>query len=109
MMHIPSLRSMCSSASGLSTLASTIRTILQDDCGHTWLRTSATSFQPSYWSTSDPFAFPSHVEQCFYIPYPPDPEEWSLVVTYVPRFCSIVGEKPDFVITSTVEVDEDHI
>ena len=70
------------------------------------LRTSATSFQPLHWSTSKPFDFPSHLEQCFYIPYPPQPEEWSLVVTYVPRSRSIVGEKPDVVIASMEEVDD---
>ena len=51
-----------------SNLAGPTRTILQDECGHTRLKTS--SFVSSQWSTSDPFAFPSHVEQCFYIPYP---------------------------------------
>jgi len=90
-----------------SNLAGPTRTILQDECGHTRLKTS--SFVSSQWSTSDPFAFPSHVEQCFYIPYPPDPEEWSLVVTYVPRSRSIVGEKPEVVITSNPEVDEEHV
>ena len=92
-----------------SNLAGAACTILQDECGHTRLKTSATSFQASHWSTSEPYAFPSHVEQCFYIPYPLDPEDWSLVVTYVPRSRSIVGEKPDVVIASTSEVDEDHI
>ncbi|CAM6039049.1 unnamed protein product, partial [Sphagnum compactum] len=57
--------------------------------------------------TSEPFTFPSHVEQCFYLPYPPNPEEWSLVVTYVPRSRSILGEKPEVVFT-TSEVDDDH-
>ena len=80
--------------------------ILEEECGHTRLRTSATSFQPLHWSTSEPFAFPSHLEQCFYMPYPPTPEERSLVVTYVPQSRSIVGEKPDFVITSIDEVDD---
>ncbi|CAM6045947.1 unnamed protein product [Sphagnum compactum] len=83
-------------------------TVVQDECGHTRLKTSATSYQPSHWQTSEPFTFPSHVEQCFYLPYPPNPEEWSLVVTYVPRSRSILGEKPEVVFT-TSEVDDDHV
>ena len=71
------------------------------------MKTSATSFVSSNWSTSDPFAFPSHVEQCFFIPYPPDLEEWSLVVTYVPRSRPIVGEAVEVLITSTIERDEE--
>ncbi len=83
-------------------------TVVQDECGHTQLKTSATSYQPSHWQTSEPFTFPSHVEQCFYLPYPPNPEEWSLVVTYVPRSCSILGEKLEVVFT-TSEVDDEHV
>ncbi len=90
-------------------LAGHNRTVLQDECGFTRLRTSATSFQPSHWQTSEPFTFPSHVEQCFYIPYPPDPEEWSLVITYVPRSRSIVGEKPEVIVVSTMDEDEDQV
>jgi hypothetical protein len=89
-------------------LAGANRTVVQDECGHTRLKTSATSYQPSHWQTSEPFTFPSHVEQCFYLPYPPDPEEWSLVITYVPRSHSILGEKPEVVFT-TSEVDDDHV
>ncbi len=37
-------------------------TVVQDECGHTRLKTSATSYQPSHWQTSEPFTFPSHVE-----------------------------------------------
>jgi hypothetical protein len=84
------------------------RTVVQDECEHTRLKTSATSYQPSHWQTSEPFTFPSHVEQCFYLPYPLDPEEWSLVVTYVPQSRSILGEKPKVVFT-TFEVDDDHV
>jgi hypothetical protein len=83
-------------------------TIAQDECGHTWLKTSATSYQPSHWQTSKPFTFPNHVEQCFYLPYPPNLKEWSLVVTYVPRSHSILDEKPEVVLT-TSEVDDDHV
>ncbi|CAK9200352.1 unnamed protein product [Sphagnum troendelagicum] len=83
-------------------------TVVQDECGHTRLKTSATSYQRSHWQTSEPFTFPSHVEQCFYLPYPPNPEEWSLVVTYVPRSRSILGEKPEVVFT-TSEVDDEHV
>jgi hypothetical protein len=89
-------------------LASANCTVVQDECGHTRLKTSATIYQPSHWQSSEPFTFPSHVEQCFYLPYPPNPEEWSLVVTYVPRSRSILGEKPEVVFT-TSEVDDDHI
>jgi hypothetical protein len=97
MMYIQSLKSMCLSASVKVNLAGANCTVLQDECGHTRLKTSATSYQPSHWQTSEPFTFPSHVEQCFYLPYPPDPEEWSLVVTYVPRLRSIIGEKLEVV------------
>ncbi|CAM6103867.1 unnamed protein product [Calypogeia fissa] len=90
-------------------LAGANRTVLQDECGHTRLKTLATSFQLSHWQTSKPFCFPSHVEQCFYIPYPLDPEEWSLVITYVPRSCSIVGEKPEIMVVSTPNEDEDQV
>ncbi|CAM6045796.1 unnamed protein product [Sphagnum compactum] len=89
-------------------LAGANYTVVQDECGHTRLKTSATSYQPSHWQTPEPFTFPSHVEQCFYLPYPPNPEEWSLVVTYVPQSRSILGEKPEVVFT-TSEVDDDHI
>ncbi len=89
-------------------LAGANRTVVQDECGHTRLKTSATSYQPSHRQTSEPFTFPSHVEQCFYLPYPPNPEEWSLVVTYVPRSRSILGEKLEVVFT-TSEVDHDHV
>ncbi|CAM6122781.1 unnamed protein product [Calypogeia fissa] len=43
-------------------LAGENHTVLQDECGFTRLRTSATSFQPSHWQTSEPFAFPRHLE-----------------------------------------------
>ncbi len=33
-------------------LASANRTIVQDECGHTRLKTSATSYQPFHWQTS---------------------------------------------------------
>jgi Domain of unknown function (DUF4216) len=84
-------------------LAGQNRTVFQDETGFTRLKTSSTSFQQSHWQTSEPFAFPTHVEQCFYIPYPPDPDEWSLVVTYVPRSRSIVGEKPDIMVVTNVD------
>jgi hypothetical protein len=89
-------------------LAGANRTVIQDECGHTRLKTSATSYQPSHWQTSEPFTFPCHVEQCFYLPYPPDPEEWSLVVTYVPRSRSIIGENAEVVFT-TSERDDDQV
>jgi hypothetical protein len=69
------------------------------------VKTFATSYQSSHWQTSEPFTFPSHVEQCFYLPYPRDLEEWSLVVTFVPRLRSIIGEKPEVVLT-TSDVDD---
>jgi len=90
-------------------LAGANRIVLQDECGHTRLKTSTISFQPSHWQTSEPFTFPSHVAQCFYIPYLLDPEEWSLVVTYVPRSRSIVGEKPEVLVTSSSQEDEDQV
>lgn len=79
------------------------RTVLQDDSGFTRLKTSATSFQVSHWRTSEPFTFPSHLEQCFYIPYPLDPEEWSLVIKYVPRSRSIVSEKLEVIVVSNLD------
>jgi Domain of unknown function (DUF4216) len=84
-------------------LAGQNRTVFQDETGFTRLKTSSTSFQQSHWQTSEPFAFPTHVEQCFYIPYPPDLDEWSLVVTYVSRSRSIVGEKPDIMVVTNVD------
>ena len=90
-------------------LAGANRTVLQDECGHTRLKTSVTSFQPSHWQTSEPFCFPSHVEQCFYIPYPPEPEEWSLVITYVPQSRSIVGEKPEVMVVTTPDEDPNKV
>ncbi len=44
-------------------LAGANYTVVQDECGHTRLKTSATSYQRSHWQTSEPFTFPSHVEQ----------------------------------------------
>jgi hypothetical protein len=38
----------------------------------------------------------------------PKPRGGSLVVTYVPRSRSILGEKPEVVLT-TSEVDDDHV
>jgi hypothetical protein len=84
------------------------QSVIQDECGHTRLKTSATSYQPSHWQTSEPFTFCCQVEQCFPLPYPPDPEEWSHVVTYVPRSCSIIGEKAEVVFT-TSEQDDDQV
>jgi hypothetical protein len=84
------------------------RTVIQDECGHTRLKISATSYYPSHWQTSEPFTFSCHVEQCFYLPYPLDLDEWSLVVTYVPQSRSIISEKADFVFTPC-EQDDDQI
>lgn len=80
-------------------------TVVQDECGFTRVRTSATNFQTSRFRTSEPFAFPCHLEQCFFIPYPPAPEEWSFVITYVPRSRSVIRQKEEVIIVD--EEDED--
>ncbi len=49
-------------------------TIVEDECGFTRLKTMATSVVASHWRTSEPFAYPHHLEQCFYLPYPPCPK-----------------------------------
>jgi hypothetical protein len=108
-MHIQSLKNMCVKCKWFRVnLAGANQTIIQDECEHTRLKISATSYQPSHWQTSEPFTSLHHVEQCFYLPYPPDPEEWSLIVTYVPRSCSIIGEKAEVVLT-TFEQDDDQV
>jgi hypothetical protein len=84
------------------------QTVIQDKCRHTRLKISAINYQPSHWQTLEPFTFPCHVEQCFYLPYSPDLEEWSLVVTYVPRSRFIIGEKAEVVFT-TFEHDDDQV
>ncbi|CAM6082122.1 unnamed protein product [Calypogeia fissa] len=71
------------------------RTCEEDPCGFTRLKTN--SVVSSNWRTSDPFAFPHHLEQCFYLPYPDD-EEWSIVMPYIPRSRSIVQSIPDVVV-----------
>lgn len=78
-------------------------TIVEDECGFTRLRTSASSTLRQDWATSDPFVFPHQVEQCFYLPYPDDPEEWSIVIPYTPRSRSVVQERPEVVLVDEIE------
>ena len=61
-------------------------TLVQDPFGFSRLKTTG------HWRTTDVFVFPSHVEQCYYIPYPLDQDNWSIVVTHIPRSRSIVQE-----------------
>lgn len=77
-------------------------TVVEDDCGFTRLKTSASSTLRQDWSTSDPFAFPHQVEQCFYLPYPPDPEDWSIVIPYTPRSRAVVQEKSEVMIVDDI-------
>lgn len=79
-------------------------TLLEDESGFTRLRTSASSTLRQDWATSDPFAFPHQVEQCFYLPYPLDPEEWSIVIPYTPRSRAVVQEKSEVILVE--EIDE---
>lgn len=78
------------------------RTIIHDDeCGFTKVKTSTTIRQD--WSTSDPFAFPHAVEQCFYVPHPSDPEDWSIVIPYVPRARSVVQAEDEYIVVEGTE------
>jgi hypothetical protein len=88
-------------------LASANQIIFQNECGHTRLKTFAISFQPSHWQTSEPFTFSNHVEQCFYLPFLRDPKKWSFIVTYVPHSRYIIGEKPEVLIITALDQDED--
>jgi hypothetical protein len=78
-------------------------TVLEDDCGFTRLRTSTSSTVRQDWATSDPFTFPHQVEQCFYLPYPENPDEWSIVIPYTPRSQNVVQEHHEVVIVDEVE------
>lgn len=79
-------------------------TLVEDECGFKRLRTSASSTLTQDWATSEPFAFPHQVEQCFYLPYPLEPErEWSIVIPYTPRSRSVVQEKSEVVIVDHID------
>jgi hypothetical protein len=78
-------------------------TLLHDDCGFTRLKTSASSTLRQDWATSDPFTFPHQVEQCFYLPYPQNPDEWSIVIPYTPRSRNVVQEHPEVVVVEDVD------
>jgi hypothetical protein len=78
-------------------------TVIEDDCGFTRLKTSTSSTVRQDWATSDPFTFPHQVEQCFYLPYPEDPDQWSIVIPYKPRSRNVVQEHPEVVIVDQVE------
>lgn len=78
-------------------------TLVEDECGFTRLRTSTSSTLRQDWATSDPFAFPHQVEQCFYLPYPEMEEEWSIVIPYTPRSRSVVQEKSEVVIVDHID------
>jgi Domain of unknown function (DUF4216) len=78
-------------------------TVVVDECGFTRLKTSASSVIRQDWSTSDPFAFPHQVEQCCYVPYPPQPEDWSVIIPYTPRSRCVVQEEPDVIIIENEE------
>lgn len=84
-------------------LAGVNATVIEDECGFTRLKTTLNSTIRQDWITSDPFAFPHHVEQCFFIPYPLDPNEWSVVIPYTPRTRSIVQEKSEVIIVDNVD------
>jgi hypothetical protein len=85
-------------------LAGANATIVEDDCGFTRLKTSSSSTIRQDWATSDPFLFPHQVEQCFYLPYPLHPQEWSIVIPYTPRSRAVVQEKPEVVIVDHIEI-----
>jgi Domain of unknown function (DUF4216) len=72
------------------------RTCEEDPCGFTRIKTNTFS------QTSDPFAFPHHLEQCFYLPYPEE-DEWSIVMPYIPRSRAIVQEDADVVVVEDIE------
>lgn len=83
------------------------RTVVDDDCGFTRLKTAPSSIQNPNWRTTDPFAFPHHLEQAFYLPYPQDPEEWSIVIPFIPRARSIMRPEPDVVVVGNPNQQED--
>jgi hypothetical protein len=85
-------------------LAGANATIVEDECGFTRLKTSSSSTIRQDWATSDPFVFPHQVEQCFFLPYPPNPEEWSIVIPYAPRSRAVVQEKPDLVVVDHIDM-----
>lgn len=84
-----------------SNLAGDNATLLDDECGFHRLKMTVPR------ATADPFVFPRHVEQCYYLPYPiPGPEQWSIAIVYRPRSRCTVQEKPNVIVdSSTLEED----
>ena len=88
-----------------SNLVGANRTVVEDECGFTRLKTTKSSRVASNWQTSEPFAYPHHLEQCFYLPYPPSPEEWSIVMTYIPHSRSVVQEEANVIVVQDVDTN----
>lgn len=84
-------------------------TLVDDPCGFPRLKTTPTSVYREDWSSSEPFAFPHHLEQCFYVPYPipPGPEDWSIVVPYTPRSRCVVQERSNVIVGQEVDQEDD--
>ncbi len=38
---------------------------------------------------------------------PPMPEEWSIVITYIPRTRSIIQEQPDVIVVQNIDIDHE--